>query len=499
MVMPRLHQRGEDAGGISLPLPLAPSEAARLERIFRLQRAGAVRDASMEMDDLRDQLLTGDVLAARFLARPRRTPVRALVEWLNHYPDLPDAPAIRAILMRRLPAGAPVPPADATASLGAAGEADAESAGAQAARREFTAGKDGMAWRLGQGAWVQSSRRDGHSAYVAGLAAWRLGALPAAAGFFEAASLAPDADGILRAAGAFWAARVHERERDLPGWIAWMRRAAAEPHALHGMLARRVLGMNEPAPPPRGVLTEADLDALMAMPAGRRAFALLQIGERGRAEAELRHLWPVAQADQAIARALMLVAEDAGLTGLQDDLGSALHLAGSDPDLPRLRPRGGYFLNPALVYAVARVESSFAEDAVSPAGALGLMQLRPAAAVMVAGPETASLMDPGTNLRLGQRFLAWLAQASVMGDNLLRVLAAYNAGPAAAQKLDDAGGDPVLFLETIPADETRHYVTAALTYLGAYQQRMGTASPALDTLAAGLWPRFSREIKRAGQ
>jgi soluble lytic murein transglycosylase-like protein len=163
--------------------------------------------------------------------------------------------------------------------------------------------------------------------------------------------------------------------------------------------------------------------------------------------------------------------------------------------LPQLRPRGGYTLNPALVYAVAQVESAFTANAVSPAGAQGLMQLRPEAAALVSGKGSGALLDPGTNLRLGQRFLAYLSRDGIAGDNLLRVLVAYNAGPTAAQKLGDGDGDPLLFLETLPYDETRHYVQAALTYMGAYAERFGVPSPALDALAAGAWPVFSAELR----
>ena len=106
------------------------------------------------------------------------------------------------------------------------------------------------------------------------------------------------------------------------------------------------LGIFEPAAQIRGVLSQADFDALSGLPAGRRAFALLQVGERALAEAELRCLWPQAQAEPAIARALMLVAQAAGLGQLQADLASALHLVGAEAAPPRLRPRGGYTLKP---------------------------------------------------------------------------------------------------------------------------------------------------------
>jgi soluble lytic murein transglycosylase-like protein len=192
----------------------------------------------------------------------------------------------------------------------------------------------------------------------------------------------------------------------------------------------------------------------------------------------------------------MLVAEAATLTVLQDDLASALHLAGAEPALPHLRPRGGYTLNPALVYAVARVESAFTPGAVSRAGAQGLMQLKPAAARLVAGKSSTALMDPGVNLRLGQRFLAYLSRDDIAGDSLIRVLVAYNAGPGAAQRLGPLTGDPMLVLEALPCDETRHYVQAALTYMGAYAARLHAASPALDALAAGAWPSFRAELRQ---
>jgi soluble lytic murein transglycosylase-like protein len=492
MVMPRLHA---PAGGtpLGLPQPLPPSDAALVRDIFARQRHGDISGAEAETAKLTDQTLLGDILADRILARPLGTPLSTIVNWLQRYPDLPDAGAIRALLVKRARPGAAIPAIRAAASLGAA-ERDVNGIGASPARRAFTAGRDAQAERLGRAAWLRSHGRDGASAYVAGLAAWRSGHVADAVTLFEAASTAPASGAGLRAAGAYWAARAHQRVGDAAAWLPWMRRAAAEPHVLHGMLARRALGLPEPAAPRQGVLTEADFDALSSRPAGRRAFALLQVNERARAEAALRQLWPQAQASPAVARALMLVAEAAALTNLQDDLASALHLAGAEPALPHLRPRGGYTLNPALVYAVARVESAFTPGALSAAGAEGLMQLKPEAAALVAGKSSTALMDPGINLRLGQRFLAYLSREDIAGDNLIRVLVAYNAGPSAAQRLGALTGDPLLFLETLPCDETRHYVQAALTYMGTYASRLRAASPALDALAAGAWPSFRAEV-----
>jgi soluble lytic murein transglycosylase len=493
MVMPRLHAPA-GAGPLGLPMPLAPSEAARVRDILARQRHGDLKGAVAETAKLTDQTLLGPVLADRILSPRSRMPASALADWLRRYQDQPEAPAIRALLIARAP-GAAVPPIAATASLNRVDGADQGRLDIAPARRAFTAGRNAAAERLGRAAWLRSRKQDGAAAYVAGLAAWRRQGYADAASLFEGASTAAEAGAGLRAAGAFWAARAYQRDGKLDAWLAWMRRAAAEPHVLHGMLARRVLGMAEPEAAPRFVLTQADLDALAVVPAGRRAFALLQVGEPARAEAELRHLWPQAQADAGIARALLLAAEAAGLTGLRADLAAALHMQGAEPALPRLRPRGGYTVNPALVYAVAKVESSFSASAVSPAGAQGLMQLMPDAAALVAGRGAGALLDPGINLRLGQRFLAYLSRDPAVGDNLLHVLVAYNAGPNGVTKLGDGGGDPLLFLETLPCDETRHYVLSALTYMGEYAARLRVASAALDGLAVGNWPAFSAELR----
>jgi soluble lytic murein transglycosylase-like protein len=106
------------------------------------------------------------------------------------------------------------------------------------------------------------------------------------------------------------------------------------------------------------------------------------------------------------------------------------------------------------------------------------------------------LRDPGTNLNIGQRYLEYLGSQAASGDDLLHVLAAYNAGPGAVQRWKLDGDDPLLFMESLPVDETRHYVQSTLTYLWSYAARMGLAAPSLDAMAAGAWPKFTSEIVR---
>ena len=81
---------------------------------------------------------------------------------------------------------------------------------------------------------------------------------------------------------------------------------------------------------------------------------------------------------------------------------------------------------------------------------------------------------------------------SIDGD-LIRLLASYNCGPNRSSQwmstLRDQG-DPLLFLEAIPLDETRAYVPRVLAYTWLYARRLRLPTPSLDELAAGVWPRY---------
>ena len=84
---------------------------------------------------------------------------------------------------------------------------------------------------------------------------------------------------------------------------------------------------------------------------------------------------------------------------------------------------------------------------------------------------------------------------------LPKVIAAYNAGPGSVQKWNATvrdNGDPLLFIESIPFRETRHYVEVVLKNYWMYQLRDGKVPPSIDALAAGKWPRFPGMAGPAG-
>jgi soluble lytic murein transglycosylase-like protein len=111
-----------------------------------------------------------------------------------------------------------------------------------------------------------------------------------------------------------------------------------------------------------------------------------------------------------------------------------------------------YQVNPTLIHAVMQAESAFNPLAVSPAGAMGLMQLMPETAGAF---EIADPFDPRENIMGGTRLLRELLDAH--HHNIPLVLAAYNAGPTAVARY---GGVP-------PFRETQGYVKKIITLIAS--------------------------------
>ncbi|MGH7076873.1 MAG: lytic transglycosylase domain-containing protein [Acetobacteraceae bacterium] len=551
MAVPRVAPR--NGAEVALPDPLLPSQAAAVRMILSLQRHGRITAARRATEALSDRTLVGTILAERYLGPYTMTTADQLRSWLREYGDQAPALAIYELLLRKLPRGAsrpppprvtalppppiqPGPPTDmsdpieaetdgvsglAVAIANRAGAGRIRSALAMisatrgltaahtavlkaiVARALFTQNEDQRALALARKASDAAGKADGAAAYIAGLAAWRMGRIITARDFFRAAADADDAKPPLLAAAAFWMARA-ELHLDHPEkWLPWIERAAAERSCFYGLLAARMLGFGLDPGGGRETLGEADVDAIAATGAGWRAFALLEVGEPRLAEAELATLWPEIQSNHSLGRAVMLVASRSGMFGLASRLaellpgGSQRKSAGLPAvPLPLLAPAGGFTIDPALVYALTRLESNFNSGAVSRVGARGLMQLMPGTAATVAGHGGSPLEDPAVNLELGQRYITYLAGQQDVQQDLLRILGSYNGGPGNfafwAQSIHDQG-DPLLFIEAIPNGQTRHFVEATLAYTWIYAERLGLPAPSLDSLAAGLFPRFTAE------
>jgi soluble lytic murein transglycosylase len=141
-------------------------------------------------------------------------------------------------------------------------------------------------------------------------------------------------------------------------------------------------------------------------------------------------------------------------------------------------------LDPFLVAAVVREESSYYPRAVSRTGARGLMQLQPSTArpmaehrgLAFAGGEL--LDDPRSNIEMGSSFLAGL-----LGEfkDARLALAAYNAGPSRLRGWWKARrtSDLEAFVEQIPFDETRLYVKRVMLSWDEYRRVYGGGAAAM--------------------
>ena len=123
-----------------------------------------------------------------------------------------------------------------------------------------------------------------------------------------------------------------------------------------------------------------------------------------------------------------------------------------------------YGLDPAFVCAVIHTESKFREDALSPKGASGLMQITEPTADWIAGQigvnnySYSGILDPALNIRLGCYYMRWLLDR--YGGDAMLALAAYNAGIGNVDKWlqnPDHSADGSS-LDIIPFQETRDFV-----------------------------------------
>ena len=552
MSVPRPALRGGVAG---LPQPLAPSDAARLRRIFDLQARGEIAAATREVERLDDRRLLGHVLADRWLRGHEQPSVPDLLAWFGAHSDHPDAPALYAILVRKAPRDTVLPPQPAGEALGngevvpeeretggreitrnaaldrtvrdRARDGDVRGAMAAITRSRATAayaavlraeaaqallqiGRDEEAFAIASEA-ARNAAGTGLPAFIAGLAAWGLERPEVALPYFEQAARADISSATMRSAAAFWTARAAVRARRPHLYVPWMMQASQEPRTFYGLVARHSLGLPAGFAWEREVAGESEGAAVAETAAGWRALALLQVGERDRAEAEFRALWPRVLGNAGVMRAMLVVASQAGMTDLGAQIASLQQSADGRPrdfarfPLPRLQPQGGFRIDPSLLYALARQESNFDTDAVSRAGARGILQIMPATASYVTGDPSLRgdgarrLHEPAFALEVGQRYVHYLSRHEQVGGDLIRLLAAYNNGPGNLSRWQPAishRNDPFLFIESIPVTETRNFVQRVLTYSWIYATRLGIPAKSLDALAAGQFPRFldAREV-----
>ncbi|GAB5388105.1 MAG: lytic transglycosylase domain-containing protein [Alphaproteobacteria bacterium] len=366
------------------------------------------------------------------------------------------------------------------------------------ARELFFDGKYLTAYKLATVAALRSGKYVPMSHWTAGLSSWAVKEYRSAALHFQAVTTSSHASPWMRAAGGFWAARAYEKLNDRTNRIANLRRAARYHSTFYGLLAAQALGskprFNWSVP---GV-NEKRLQVLADHPVGRRALALLQVGEGTLAERELLYLHP--GRDKPLRNALLAVADAGQMPNLAMRLGSAYD---DDRDrrydrllfpLPRWQVHGvEKGVDQALILAFMRQESRFNPTAESWSGARGLMQVMPStAAWLMKKPAYESrlkdeLFNPKTSIRIGSKYIGHLLGHRGIDDDLVLAVISYNAGPGNALrwKKQIGNADPLFLIERIPAQETRIFAERVLSNYWIYRMRLGQNTPELNKLARG--------------
>ncbi|MBI3505546.1 MAG: lytic transglycosylase domain-containing protein [Proteobacteria bacterium] len=300
---------------------------------------------------------------------------------------------------------------------------------------------------------------------------------------------------VSRARGAYWTARALEAQSNADGAREWYVRAAGYHTTYYGQLANaRLTGEARQTWPAPIIPTAEDRREFDRNEAVRAARILVETREKPeRARPFLVRLANVARtpAQHALVSefahqlgrtdlAVIVSKRSAQVAGVQlHDLGwPTMPLAGDKPER-------------ALTYAIIRQESQFEPEAVSRAGARGLMQLMPATARSVAKADSVTghseerLFDPAYNVRIGRSYLSSLVED--FGGSYVLAIASYNAGPGRAREWMRSFGDPrspevdvVDWVEMIPFEETRTYVQRVMENLHVYRRNLQPTQLAID-------------------
>jgi peptidoglycan lytic transglycosylase len=299
---------------------------------------------------------------------------------------------------------------------------------------------------------------------------------------------------ITDARAHYWLGRAAAAAGADPG--GEYRAAAAFPTTFYGQAAARALGEHPAA-----------LLATVRDPGFTRAETLAFTGHELVRAALLLAAW----SEPGRARAFLLKEAELNPDPATQTLCARLGLALGVPDVAvfiarrmglqgRMLPRAGWpmpvqppaadGIDPAVVLALIRQESSFDRGAVSPSGARGLMQLLPSTAMQEATTLGATVTpvalttDATRNMQLGTAYLRQLLAR--FDGSLPLALAAYNAGPHKVDQWIAQNGAPAPgaagmldWIELIPYGETRNYVQRVLENVVVYQARRDAHDPAL--------------------
>lgn len=301
-------------------------------------------------------------------------------------------------------------------------------------------------------------------------------------------------------------------EKKLPQWRYWLARALAAqgnvPQAqniyrdlsLHGDFYGQLASVQLNQAPLMAVanlkVNDAQINAIATIPAMERSYELYQLKWLPEATQEWQwaiHHMPeedyLAAAELAIRWGWFERAIDT-VNLISDGSNIALRFptAYRQPIIDAALKNN---LDPAWVFSLVRQESLFMPEVKSSAGALGLMQLMPNTALLVANEAhipfmISNLLDPQMNVSLGSIYLKRMLNN--FNNNMILATAAYNAGPGNVQKWIPAQAMPAdIWIENIPFRETRNYVKNIMGSMTFYEKELALPETLTTRMRNPIW------------
>lgn len=281
-----------------------------------------------------------------------------------------------------------------------------------------------------------------------------------------------------RSKGFYWAGKAAARAGNQAEARRYFEMAAQYADQFYGLLALERLGRAVP---------QFALDSTAQVSPDERSrfysrpltLAVREVARGADWKTTIRFFKEIAEQQQTEAQHMMVaqLARDLGRRDLGVIVGQAAAARGyldfQHIAFPLIPVPQGHESKWTAIHAISRQESQFAQNAMSHAGARGLMQLMPATANEQAGKlgmsySTQALIDDaGYNIMLGSGYFQRMLD--YYGGSWPLAVAAYNAGPGNVNKFLRANGDPrgggvdwIDWIERIPLSETRNYVQRVL-------------------------------------
>ena len=540
----------------SLPDVLSDVDASLYTQIFVLQENEKIEPAIKLQKQLEDDLLVNEILYQRYTSKTYHTKGQEVINWMNKYYDLPGAERmaklanIKKVTVRKPQLPSPIAGSESIETAQSETwtakqysekidkkitqfkkairsgstktarqiledssfkrkltESDYGRLAGRLAYIYYTNGEFELAKKWG---FVSSDAKSEYGLWTMGLLYFKEEKYKESEKYFSRILDLHQINNARKTEAAFWAGRAADALGERSSAKKYWRIGAAHPMAFYGALSATMLGDTPEYEFFEQDCTDEDIDELRGLKYGKMALALIQVGKKDRAEQYLKYLITSRASDRtlhavnSVATAYGLprvsiqassVIRDRGILEIDDDI-----IYSAQYPLPDWEPMGGWSIDRALLLAITKQESGFKVSAKSGAGANGLMQIMPSTAKRVARRNNVKMDDidmskPEHNMFLGQQYIVDLLAHPNIQNNIIKMLVAYNAGMGNLVDFEKTfkTSDPLLYIESFPAYETRNYIKRVMSNLWLYRAKLNQPLTSMEDLAGGQWPLYNSE------